>query len=272
VWLVFNGEVYNYRDLRRRLEGSGHRFRTNGDAEVLVHLYEDLGPECFAHVDGMLAAAIWDANHRRLVLGRDRLGKKPLVFRFENERLFFASELKALLTVPEIPREIDPGAIDEYLTYQYIPPPNTIFRGIRKLPPAHYAVFQDGNLTVKPYWQPDWTREVSLPIAEAEEQVRTLFDSSVAARLQADVPLGAFLSGGIDSSLVVASMQQQAQGRVKTFSIGFPQPEYDETSFARQVAKHLGTEHTELQVTPNAVEILPKLAFQYDGCPDRRRR
>ena len=264
MWLVFNGEVYNYRELRRRLEGNGHRFRTHGDAEVLVHLYEDLGPDCFAQVDGMLAAAIWDANHRRLVLGRDRLGKKPLVYRFENERMFFASELKALLTVPEIPRELDPGAIDEYLTYQYVPPPNTIFRGIRKLPPAHYAVFQDGNLTVKPYWQPDWTREVSLPVAEAEEQVRTLFDNSVAARLQADVPRGAFLSGGIDSSLVVASMQRFAKGRVKTFSIGFPQPEYDETSFARQVAKHLGTEHTELQVTPNAIEILPKLAWQYD--------
>ncbi len=264
VWLVFNGEVYNYRSLRRRLEGSGHRFRTDGDAEVIVHLYDDLGPECFTQLDGMLSAAIWDAKNRRLVLARDRLGKKPLVYRLESGRLLFASELKSLLEVPGVPREVDAGALDEYLAYQYVPPPNTIFRGIKKLPPAHYAVYQDGHLTVRRYWEPKWKSEVTISANEAAEKLRTLFDASVTARLQSDVPLGAFLSGGVDSSLVAASMQRQAGTRIKTFSIGFPQAEYDETSYARLVSRHLQTEHTELQVSPDAVSTLPQLVWNFD--------
>lgn len=264
VWLVFNGEVYNYRSLRRRLEGAGHRFRTDGDAEVILHLYEDLGPECFAHLDGMCAAAIWDARERRLVLGRDRLGKKPLVYRAEPGRVAFASELKSLLQIPGASRELDPGAIDEYLTYQYIPHPNTIFRGIRKLPPGHYAVFQDGRSEVQPYWSPAWKVEQPLAAQEAAARVRELFDAAVLARLQSDVPLGAFLSGGVDSSLVAASMQRQASTPIKTFSIGFPQLEFDESEYARRVAKHLGTEHHELQVTPDAKELLPKLVWHFD--------
>src|SRR5688572_9415770 len=219
VWIVFNGEIYNYEYLRRRLEGSGHKFRTDSDTETIVHLYEDEGPECFSHLNGMFAAAIWDANRRRLVLGRDRLGKKPLVYRQDPGRLLFASELKSILEVPGLPREIDPAAIDEYLTYQYVPHPNTILRGYKKLPPGHYAVWQDDKLEVRPFWQPDFTTERRLPKAKASEELRELLDSAVRMRMRSDVPLGAFLSGGVDSPLVAALMQKHSEQPVKTFSI-----------------------------------------------------
>ncbi|QDU26993.1 Asparagine synthetase [glutamine-hydrolyzing] 1 [Anatilimnocola aggregata] len=264
VWVVFNGEIYNFVDLRRRLEGSGHKFRTDSDTETIVHLYEDEGPECFAHLAGMFSIAIWDSNRRRLVLGRDRLGKKPLVYRHEAGRLLFASELKSLLQVPGAPRDIDFSAIDEYLTYQYVPHPNTIFRGYKKLPPGHFAVWQDDELQVRPYWQPDFTAEHPCAEIEAVERVRELLNSAVKTRLRSDVPLGAFLSGGIDSSLIVALMQQQAGERVKTFTIGFPIKEYDESPYAERVAKHLGTDHQTLRVDPDAVRVLPQLAYHYD--------
>ncbi len=264
IWLVFNGEIYNFRDLRRRLEGSGHRFRTDGDVETIVHLYEDEGVEFAKHLWGMFAIAIWDAPRRQLVLARDRLGKKPLVYRLEKDRLLFASELKCLLAVPGVSREIDPGALDEYLTYQYVPHPNTIFRGIRKLPPAHYAVWRDGRFEVASYWQPDFNQEVRRPLADYAEDLQSRLTDAVRLRLQSDVPLGAFLSGGVDSSIVVGLMSRLSGGPVKTFSIGFPEPDYDETRFAREVAQRFGTEHYELRVEPNAVEILPKLVWHYD--------
>jgi asparagine synthase (glutamine-hydrolysing) len=264
VWIVFNGEVYNYPDLRRRLEGSGHKFRTDSDTETIVHLYEDEGPECFSHLNGMFSIALWDANRRRLVLGRDRLGKKPLVYRHEPGRLLFASELKSILEVPGLPREIDPAAIDEYLTYQYIPHPNTIFRGFRKLPPGHYAIYQDDRLEVRPYWRPDFTQERRLTKRMAIEELRELLDSAVKMRMRSDVPLGAFLSGGVDSSIVVALMQRHSAEPVKTFTIGFPVPEYDESRYAETVARHLKTDHHVLQVKPDALEVLPKLAYYYD--------
>ena len=163
VWIVFNGEIYNFPELRRRLEQSGHRFRTGSDTEVLVHLYEDEGPEMLAHLHGMFAFAVWDARRRQLLLARDRLGQKPLVYRCEPGRLLFASELKSLLQVPGVPREIDPQALDEYLTYQYVPHPRTIFRGIAKLPPGHLAVYESDRLEVQPYWQPDFNAEEDRP-------------------------------------------------------------------------------------------------------------
>lgn len=264
VWIVFNGEIYNYVDLRRRLEGSGHKFRTDSDTETIVHLYEDEGPNCFAHLAGMFSIAIWDSVKRRLVLGRDRLGKKPLVYRHDPGRLTFASELKSLLQVPGAPRDIDLSAVDEYLTYQYVPHPNTIFRGYKKLPPGHAAVWQDDRLTVQPYWQPDFTAEQPIAETDAVEQVRELLTSAVKTRLRSDVPLGAFLSGGIDSSLIVALMQQQSGERIKTFTIGFPIPEYDESAYAERVARHLGTDHQTMRVDPDAVKILPQLAYHYD--------
>jgi asparagine synthase (glutamine-hydrolysing) len=264
VWVVFNGEIYNFPELRHRLEGSGHTFKTRSDTETIVHLYEDEGLDCFRHLNGMFAIALWDTRLRRLVLGRDRLGQKPLVYRHEAGRLSFASELKSLLEVPGTPRDVDPSAIDEYLTYQYVPHPNTILRGIRKLPPGHLAVFSEDRLRVQAYWQPDFNVERRMGEAEAGQRLRAELESSVALRLQSDVPLGAFLSGGVDSSLVVAIAQQQSSQPLKTFSIGFPVKEYDETSYARLVAEHLGTDHHEFQVTPHAMEILPKLVWHYD--------
>ncbi len=268
VWIVFNGEVYNFEALRNRLEGSGHQFRTHSDTETIVHLYEDEGVECFRHLIGMFAIAIYDVKQRRLILARDRLGKKPLVYRHEENRLLFGSELKTILTVPGVPRDLDPAAIDEYLTFQYIPHPNTIFRDIRKLPPGHYAVYQDGKLEVKPYWQVEMATEVPTTEAAAKEHLQTLLRDAVKLRLRSDVPLGAFLSGGIDSSITCALAQdvlRELSGeRLKTFTIGFPVPEFDESQYAERVAKHLDTDHQTLQVNPDAVSILSKLVWHYD--------
>ncbi len=264
VWVIFNGEIYNFPALRQRLEGSGHKFKTRCDTETIVHLYEDEGVEGFTHLVGMFAISIWDSRYRRLVLARDRLGQKPLAYRHEPGRLLFGSELKSILAVPGVPREIDPGSLDEYLTYQYVPHPNTIFRGIRKLPPGHYAVYQDDKLDVRPYWSPDFGLVRSRKQEEDVTAVRESLDEAVRIRMRSDVPLGAFLSGGVDSSLIVALMQRHADEPVKTFSIGFAEKEYDESAHARAVAKHVGTEHHEFHVTPSAVEILPKLVWHYD--------
>ncbi len=264
VWVIFNGEIYNFRELRHRLEGSGHRFRTDSDTETIVHLYEDEGTDCFAHLNGMFAIALWDANRRQLILARDRLGQKPLVYRLENGRLLFASQLKSLLEVPGVSRDIDAAALDAYLTYQYVPHPRTIFKGIAKLPPGHMATYRDGRLSIKPYWRPDFNRETNLSATEASEQLETLLESSVRLRMQSDVPLGAFLSGGVDSSIIVSQMQRLSDRPVQTFSIGFPVPEYDETRYAREVSEHLGTDHHELRVEPSALDVLPKLVWHYD--------
>ena len=264
VWVVFNGEIYNFPALRNRLEGAGHRFRTQSDTETIVHLYEEHGPDCFQHLVGMFAIAIWDANHRRLVLARDRLGQKPLVYKMESGRLLFASELKSLLQVPGLDRQIDPNAVDEYLLYQYVPHPNTIFRGMNKLPPGHLAIYQDGKLDVRPYWMPDVGLQTEGTAEEYVGRLRQVLRTSVAMRMQSDVPLGAFLSGGVDSSIIVALMQELHDEPVKTFSIGFPVPEYDESEHARRVAQHLGTDHHEFQIHPNHVKILPKLVWQFD--------
>ena len=290
VHLVFNGEIYNHRDLRRRLEATGHRFRTRSDTEAIVHLYEDEGPECLRRLNGMFAIALWDANRRQLLLARDRLGEKPLVYRVEPERLLFASELKSLLEVPGVLRQLDPQAIDLYLTYQYVPHPWTIFQGIAKLPPGCYATYREGRLELHRYWQPDFrqedharhaprdasphaepdakTRDAS-PHAEREEygaasELRQLLTSSVEMRLESEVPLGAFLSGGIDSTIIVGLMSQLAKAPVRTFSIGFPVPEYDETRYATLAARRFGTIHEEFRVEPDAVAVLPKLVWHFD--------
>lgn len=264
IWVIFNGEIYNYPTLRRRLEATGHQFRTNSDTECIVHLYEDEGVDCFEHLNGMFAIAIWDSRQRRLVLGRDRLGKKPLVFRDEPGRLIFASELKSLLEVAGVPREIDPGAVDQYLTYQYIPHPKTIFRGIQKLAPGHYAIWQDGKFTTESFWNPDFNVERPIDESDAIAELRQLFESAVTMRMRSDVPLGAFLSGGVDSSLVAAVMQKNSSQPIRTFTIGFAEKEYDESQHARRVAAFVGTQHEELVVTPDAAQILPRLVWHYD--------
>ena len=264
VWVVFNGEIYNFPALRRRLEGRGHRFQTQGDTETLVHLYEDEGPEMVGLLDGMFAFALWDAERGLLLLARDRLGKKPLVYRHEPGRLLFASQLKSLLQVPGVPRQIDPQALDEYLTYQYVPHPRTIWQGICKLPPGHLAIYREDRLEVRPYWQPDFRVEERLPPGEYATRLRSRLTAAVEARLQSEVPLGAFLSGGVDSTIVVGLMRQLFAGPLRTFSIGFPVAEYDETRYARLAAERFQTIHEEFRVEPKAVEVLPRLVWHFD--------
>jgi asparagine synthase (glutamine-hydrolysing) len=266
VWTVFNGEIYNYLALRRRLEAKGHVLRSQGDTEVLVHLYEDEGTRMFSMLRGMFALAIWDAPHRMLVLARDRMGQKPLVFRHDGRRLIFASELKALLALPEsvVPRRLDPIGLDHYLSYGYVPHPRTILEGTHKLPPAHYAVWHEGTFSVERYWHPDWDLERDRPVEEDVEALRATLGDAVREQMMSDVPLGAFLSGGIDSTIIVGLMQQASSRPVKTFAIGFPDPNYDETHYAELAAHHLGTDHRTIIVEPKAWETLPDLAWHFD--------
>ena len=264
IWLVFNGEIYNYQELKAELLADGHQFRTSSDSEVIVHLYEKYGTEMFQHLNGMFSLAIWDNREKQLVLGRDRLGQKPLYYSNQSDRLLFASELKSLIASGEVEQTIDPRALDHYLIYQYIPHPLCIYQGVQKLAPGHYAIFKRGELKVENYWQPDLTKTTSFSPIEIQNRIDELLNDSVKLRLQSDVPLGAFLSGGVDSSIMVALMQQHASQRIKTFSIGFPEKQYDESSYARQVAKHLKTDHHELIIEPSAVEVLPSLVRHYD--------
>jgi asparagine synthase (glutamine-hydrolysing) len=269
IWISFNGEIYNYRELQAGLERLGHRFRTSSDTETIVHLYEQHGPRCVEQLRGMFALAIWDHPRKQLFLARDRLGKKPLVYRLERDRLLFASELKSLLQVPGVPRELNPVAVSEYLTYQYVPHPHSILKGFNKLPPAHWGLYRDGKFAVQRYWEPAFAEshaysEVPATEADAKEQLRATLTEAVRLRMRSDVPLGAFLSGGVDSTIIAGLMQSLSKRPVKTFSIGFPVKAFDERSYARMAAKQLGTEHFEQVVEPSALQILPKLIQQYD--------
>ena len=264
IIMVFNGEIYNYRELRRRLEGSGHRFRTDSDTETIIHLYEDLGVDCFASLNGMFAIAIWDERNRQLVMARDRLGKKPLYYQATAEQVLFGSELKTIANCPSFRREISSRAIDQFLTYQYVPHPHTIYEHSRKVPPGHTVVVREGQLKVSKYWQVDWRREQDITPSEASKQLTELLTDSIRLRLRSDVPLGAFLSGGVDSSLIVALAQSQLDQPLHSFSIGFSEADFDETAYARQVATWMRTEHREFQVAPDAVGILDQLAWHYD--------
>lgn len=278
VWIVFNGEIYNYREIRPELEARGHRFRTRSDTEVIVHAYEEWGVDALQRFRGMFALALWDDRRRRLWLARDRLGQKPLFYRQEPDRLLFASELKALLQVPQAPRDLDPEAVDLFLTYQYVPHPRCILQGYHKLPPAHYALYEEGRLTLHRYWRPPYEADAD-PAAFADSALadcdrwsdaewrahlrRTLTDA-VRLRLRSDVPLGSFLSGGIDSTIISGLMQSLADRPIHTFSIGFPIESFDERRYAREAARHLGTEHHEYVVQPSAVAMLPQIIWQYD--------
>ncbi|MEE2685068.1 MAG: asparagine synthase (glutamine-hydrolyzing) [Planctomycetota bacterium] len=264
IQVVLNGEIYNYRDLREELLARGHQFTSQGDAEVIVHLYEEEGEACFSRLNGMFAIAIWDGKKKKLILARDRLGQKPLFYCQQPGRLLFGSELKSILAVPGIEARPSSTAVDLYFTYQYVPHPHCILEGFQKLSPGCLAVYQQGQLRVEPYWELPASEGEPIEEAEAVERLRELLDSSVRLRMQSDVPLGAFLSGGVDSSLIVALMQGHCGEPVRTFSIGFPVKEYDETAFARQVANHLGTEHHEFRVKPDGIDILPQLAFHFD--------
>jgi asparagine synthase (glutamine-hydrolysing) len=264
IWIVFNGEIYNFQDLRPGLLERGHRFRSRTDTEVILHLYEEQGVGCLASLRGMFAFAIWDGRNRQLFLARDRLGKKPLCYQWDDEAFRFASEAKAILQDAAVSVRPDPEGISLYLTYGYVPSPVSAFQGLCKLPPAHYLICRDGGVEVVRYWRLRRDRKQNRPEAEWCEEIRARLEEAVRLRLISDVPLGAFLSGGIDSSAVVAMMSRAAGGAIKTFSIGFDQPEYDEGTYARRVAERFGTDHHELVVRPDAVAILPKLAWHYD--------
>jgi len=229
VTVVLNGEIYNYAELRRELRRSGHRLQTKGDTETIAHLYEEHGVECVERLHGMFAFALWDSRRRRLLIARDRVGKKPLFYNLRGGGLSFASELRALLQDPEVPRELDAQAIDAYLAYGYIPAPLSVFRGVAKLPPAHRLVYEQGTARIERYWQLDYSRKRRVgDERELHEEVRASLRTAVRRRLDADVPVGAFLSGGIDSSAVVAAMAEQSPHPVKTFSIGFADEDFDE--------------------------------------------
>jgi asparagine synthase (glutamine-hydrolysing) len=263
VLVVFNGEIYNYRDLQKELQQRRHRFRTNSDTEVIVHAYEEWGDDCVKHLRGMFTFALWDRKRGRLLAARDRFGKKPFNYYWNGQQFIFGSEIKSILQAG-IPREINPIALDEYLTYRYVPTPHTIFQGVLKLPAAHTLTYENGVVDIKPYWELPFTPTNQDDEATAVERIGALLRESVQIRLMSEVPLGAFLSGGIDSSLVVGLMSQTMSQPVKTFSIGFEEEDYSELPYARQIAQHFGTEHHEFLVRPDLISILPDLVWAYD--------
>ncbi|MBQ7813385.1 MAG: asparagine synthetase B [Thermoguttaceae bacterium] len=321
IWLTFNGEIYNYIEIRNELKRRGRIFRTETDVEVLLRAYEEFGVDCLPKLNGMFAFAIWDSRKKRLLIARDRIGKKPLFYRVEAERLLFASELKALTLFPNVPKELDLTALRQYLTYQYVPYPRTIYRGIAKLPPASFLIWQDGkDLTVERYWKAedvanfdekrkyapgdveralksgalgaarfgaedgwfgqeggddeDALRGTALKFVddndftersfdETARELRRRLEEATRLRMRSDAPFGAFLSGGVDSTVVVGLMKQFSEKKIRTFSIGFAQKEYDETPFARRTAALFGTEHTEFFVEPDAETILTPLVREY---------
>ena len=264
VHIVFNGEIYNFRDLQSRLRARGHRLATRSDTETLVHLYEDHGARLVNELRGMFAFAIWDDRRARLLVARDRLGIKPLYYWAHPDGLAFASELRALLTLPGFPRTIDHDAIVEYMALGYVPEPRSVFAGVSKLPPGHLLEWSaTEGLRVERYWSPVRT-EIAIDEREAIEETRRLIDESVTIHLESEVPLGAFLSGGIDSSGVVAAMARVANHPVRTFSIGFREREFDESAHAAEVARALGTRHTELVVRPDADMLFEQVARALD--------
>ena len=263
VRVVFNGEIYNYRELRETLAARGHAFTTRSDTEAIVHGYEERGLASLGDLEGMFAFAIWDGPARTLVLARDRLGIKPLYYAVLPDQIVFASELKALLEHPAMDRTLDLNALSRYLTHEYVPTPHSIFRAIRKLPAGHWLTYSGGRVKIEPYWDVRFQREGTIGEAEAVEKLRAALDLSVRQHLVSDVPLGVFLSGGIDSSTVAAFAARHFAGRLKTFSIGFEDPSFDETAHARCVARALDTDHHEEILGPRAaldlVARLPEL-------------
>ena len=314
IWLTFNGEIYNYIEIRNELKRRGRNFRTETDVEVLLRAYEEFGVDCLPKLNGMFAFAIWDSRKKRLLIARDRIGKKPLFYRVEQDRLLFASELKALTLFPDVPKELDLTAFRQYLTYQYVPYPRTIYRGIAKLPPASFLIWQEGkDLTIERYWKAEevanfdekrkyasgdveralksgalgaarfgaddgWLgqdgEDAAVKFAENNDftersfdetarELRRRLENATRLRMRSDAPFGAFLSGGVDSTVIVGLMKQFSEKKIRTFSIGFAQKEYDETPFARRTAALFGTEQTEFFVEPNAETILPSLVREY---------
>jgi asparagine synthase (glutamine-hydrolysing) len=263
AWIVFNGEIYNYRELRKQLEALGHTFYTDSDTEAIVHAYDEYGVECPKHLRGMFALAIWNERDKSLFLARDRVGKKPLLYAQTGDQLIFGSEFSALLAHPSVSREVDYEAIHHYLSFISVPAPLTAYQSIRKLEPGHWLLWREGEIKSERYWQLDFSHKLNISEQEAGERASELLRDAVRVRLMSEVPLGAFLSGGIDSSAVVALMAQESSEPVKTFSIGFEEQDFSELHHARRVAEHVGADHHEFIVRPNAMEVLPTLVEHY---------
>jgi asparagine synthase (glutamine-hydrolysing) len=262
--IVFNGEIYNYKEVRAELERLGHRFHTDCDTEVIVHAYDEYGAECPKYLRGMFAFAIWDVRTEELFLARDRVGKKPLLYARTGDGLVFGSEFAALLQHPQVGREVNREAIHHYLTFMCVPAPLTAYRDIHKLEPGHTLRYtRGGEIKTERYWQPDFSQKTRMSEAEAGERAVEILREAVRVRLMSEVPLGAFLSGGVDSSAVVALMSEVSSAPVKTFSIGFEEQDFSELHHARRVAEHIGAEHHEFIVRPDALEVLPTLVEHY---------
>jgi len=264
VCVICNGEIYNHQELRENLEKQGHSFSTHSDVEVIVHLYEDLKEDFVHKLRGMFAIAIYDLKINKLFLVRDRLGIKPLYYTYQNGVFLFASELKAILKHPEVKKSISLTAISDYLTYLYIPVPGTVFEGIYKLPPAYVLILSKGNISLKQYWEVNYRKEKIYPEEYYIERLRDLLAESVKLHLMSEVPLGAFLSGGMDSSTVVALIAEAMSEPVKTFSVGFDVADFNELKYARLVAERFNTQHHEINLTADIINLLPKIAVQFD--------
>ena len=264
VWVSVNGEFYNFRELGEELRGRGHRFRSGTDAECLPHLYEESGEACVESLDGMFAFALWDARSRTALLARDRLGVKPLYYHVDDRRLVFASELKGILCVPGVSTEIDPTALVDYFTFGFIPAPKTIFKTVRKVPAGHFLTYRNGRLKARRYWDLHFRGWTEQPMETVADELRHQLAEATRRRLVSDVPLGAFLSGGVDSTAVVAAMTQFAGGRVRTLTCGFQEDRFDERRYARETAERLGTNHVDCIARPDANETIDTLAWHFD--------
>ena len=262
--IVFNGEIYNFQEIKKDLEKRGHKFYTNCDTETIVHLYDEYGADCVQHLRGMFAFAIWDETDKSLFIARDRMGKKPLLYSHQpNGDLIFGSEFTALLAHPALSREVDMEAIDAYLSFLCVPAPLTAYKQIRKLEPANWMRWKNGEIETKKYWSPNFSKKIKITEEEAIEETTRILRESTKLRLISEVPLGAFLSGGVDSSMVVALMAQESSQPVKTFSIGFEEQDFSELKYAKIVAEHVGAEYNEFIVKPDALEVLPTLVEHY---------
>lgn len=265
IWIVYNGEIYNFPELRAETERRGHQYYTKSDTETIVHLYEDYGVNCVKYLRGMFAFGLWDGRKELLLLARDRLGQKPLVYTVHRGNLIFASEIKSILEYPDLKRQVDMDALHYYLTYQFVPSPLTMFAGIKKLPPANILLCdRKGNIKLQRYWKLNYNNKLKLDEKEYSHRILDLLKESTKIRLISDVPLGAFLSGGLDSSAVVGVMSQLVDKPVKTFSVGFQEKSFTELKYARLVADYFHTEHFEFMVKPSVIDILPRLIWHYN--------
>lgn len=268
IWIVFNGEIYNFKQLRKELEANGHAFTTNTDTEVIVHLYEDLGERCVEKLSGMFAFSIWDTREGKLFLARDRLGQKPLFYAQQGNTFLFASEIKAVLASGDVPREVDFESVYHYLSLRFIPPPQTMIQNIKKLPPAHTLTYQDGKISVARYWTLSFIQKSDLSEDDLIEGLKHKLEEAVESHMVSDVPVGAFLSGGMDSSTVVAMMAKVTSEPFKTFSIGVSEQDFNELPYARMVAEQYGTCHIEECVESNLIRLLPRMIWHLDEPSD----